>query len=170
MGGRGQIESNDVGGFRFKSWIVGSHEVTQPMGLQPVAPPDASDAHVPEAEFACQTTTAPVSAPIIGAAPRPFQHFGLQSGRIGSGLTPASSATRPLKRVWRNRLVQRCTYEVLHPRAPAISRTLCPRALLKMTSARRASSERTLRERSRRLSSRRSGGLNIRRLDAIQES
>ena len=28
MGGRGQIESNDVGGFRFKSWIVGSHEVT----------------------------------------------------------------------------------------------------------------------------------------------
>src|SRR5215207_1213355 len=89
MGGRGQIESNDVGGFRFKSWIVGSHEVTQPMGLQPVAPPDASDAHVPEAEFACQTTAAPVSAPIIGAAPRPLQHFGLQSGRIGSGLTPA---------------------------------------------------------------------------------
>jgi hypothetical protein len=39
-----------------------------------------------------------------------------------------------------------------------------------MTSARRASSERTLRERSRRLSSRRSGGLNIRRLDAIQQS
>ena len=59
------------------------------MRLQPVAPPDASDAHVPEAEFACQTTAAPVSTPIIGAAPRPLQHFGLQSGRIGSGLTPA---------------------------------------------------------------------------------
>src|SRR4029077_20599485 len=59
------------------------------MRLQPVAPPDASDAHVPEAEFACQTTAARVSAPIIGAAPRPLQHFGLQSGRIGSGLTPA---------------------------------------------------------------------------------
>ena len=27
MGWRGQIQSNDVGGFRFESWIVGSHEV-----------------------------------------------------------------------------------------------------------------------------------------------
>jgi hypothetical protein len=89
MGRRGQIQSNDVGGFRFESWIVGSHEVAQPMRLQPVAPPDASDAHVPDAEFACQTTAAPVSAAVIGAAPRPLQHFGLQSGRIGSGLTPA---------------------------------------------------------------------------------
>ena len=51
--------------FASKAGIVGSHEVTQPMRLQPVAPPDASDAHVPEAEFACQTTAAPVSAPII---------------------------------------------------------------------------------------------------------
>jgi hypothetical protein len=42
MGRRGQIESNDLGGFRFESGIVGSHEVAQPMRLQPVAPPDAS--------------------------------------------------------------------------------------------------------------------------------
>ena len=63
--------------------------MAQPMRLQPVAPPDASDAHVPDAEFACQTTAAPVSAALIGAAPRPLQHFGLQSGRIGSCLTPA---------------------------------------------------------------------------------
>ena len=89
MGWRGQIQSNDVGGFRFKSWIVGSHEVAQPMRLQPVAPPDASNAHVPDAEFACQTTAAPVSAAVIGAAPRPLQHFGLQSGGIGSCLPPA---------------------------------------------------------------------------------
>ena len=88
MGWRSQIQSNEVGGFRFKSWIVGSHEVAQPMRLQPVAPPDASDAHVPEAEFACQTTAAPLSAAVIGAAPGPLQHFGLQSGRIGSCLTP----------------------------------------------------------------------------------
>ena len=54
-----------------------------------MAPPDASHAHMPEAEFACQTTAAPVGAAIIGAAPRPLQHFGLQSSRIGSGLTPA---------------------------------------------------------------------------------
>ena len=88
MGRRGQIQSNDVGGFRFESGIVGSHEVA-PMRLQPVAPPDARDAHVPDAEFACQATTAPVSAAVIGTAPRPLQHFGLQSGRIGPGLTPA---------------------------------------------------------------------------------
>ena len=84
MGWRGQIQSNDVGGFRFESWIVGSHEVAQLMRLQPVAPPDASDAHVPDAEFARQTTSAPVSAAVIGTAPRPLQHFGLRSGRIGS--------------------------------------------------------------------------------------
>ncbi len=89
MGGREQIETDDIGDFRFEIWIVGSHEVTTPMGLQPVAPPDASDAHVPEAEFASQTTAAPVSAPIIGAAQSPLDHFGFQSGRIGSGLTPA---------------------------------------------------------------------------------
>jgi hypothetical protein len=89
MDWRGQIESNDVGRFRFEGWIVGSHEVAQAMRLQPVAPPDASDAHVSDAKFACQPTAAPVSAAVIGAAPRPLQHFGLQSGRIGSCLTPA---------------------------------------------------------------------------------
>ena len=89
MGWRDQIESNDVGGFGFESGIVGSHEVAQPMRLQPVAAPDASDAHVPDAQFACQTTAAPVRAAVIGAAPRPLQHFGLQSGRIGACLTPA---------------------------------------------------------------------------------
>src|SRR6476660_1962814 len=89
MGWRGQIESDNVSGFRFESRIVGSREVAQPMRLQPVAPPDASDAHVPEAEFARQTTAAPLSAAVIGAASRPLQHFGLQSGRIGSCLTTA---------------------------------------------------------------------------------
>ena len=44
---------------------------------------------MPDAEFACQTTAAPVSAAVIGTAPRPLQHFGLQSGRIGSCLTTA---------------------------------------------------------------------------------
>ena len=88
MGWRSQIESDNVSGFRFESRIVGSREVAQPMRLQPVAPPDASDAHVPEAEFACQKTAAPLSAAVIGAAPGPLQHFGLQSGRIGSCLTP----------------------------------------------------------------------------------
>ena len=59
MGWRGQIQSYDVSGFRFETWIVGSHEMAQPMRLQPVAPPDASDAHAPDAEFVDASLTAP---------------------------------------------------------------------------------------------------------------
>ena len=107
MGRRGQIQSNDVSSFRFKSWIVRSHEVAQPMRLQPVAPPDASHAHVPNAEFACQTTAAPMRAAVIGAAPRPLQHFGLQSGCIGPCLTPAMLGDKTAQASLANRLVQR---------------------------------------------------------------
>ena len=54
MGRRGKIEANDVGGFRFKIWILASHVMTQSMGLKPVATPDARDAHVIDAELAAR--------------------------------------------------------------------------------------------------------------------
>jgi hypothetical protein len=170
MGWRGQIQSNDVGGFGFESWIVGSHEMAQPMRLQPVPPPDASDAHVPDAEFACQATAAPVSAAVIGAAPRPRQHFGLQGGRIGPGLTSAMLGDKTAQARLPKPIGPALNIRSAAPQSPGDLALTLSRALLKMTSARRASSERTLHERRRRLSSRRSGGLNIRRLDAIQRS
>ena len=54
---------------------------------------------MPEAEFACQTTAAPVSAAVIGTAPGPLQHLGLQSGRIGSGLAPAMLGDQTAARI-----------------------------------------------------------------------
>ena len=170
MGWRGQIQSDDVHGFRFESWIVGSHEVSQPMrvaarGASRCERRSCARYRVCAPDDGCSSECSrhwgrAASTPALWPPERPHwllpyaRDAGRQDRSSAFGGSDWSSAEHT---------------KVLHPKAPAISRTLCRRALLKMTSARRASSERTLRERRRRLSSRRSGGLN-RRLDAIQQS
>ena len=93
-GWRGQIESNDVGGFRFERCIVGSHEVEQHMRLQPVAPPDASDTHVPRPSLRARRRLLKVKVlpPSGRAASTPALRP--QSGRIGSGLSARDAGRR----------------------------------------------------------------------------
>jgi len=81
VGGRMQIEANDLRCLGLKVRVIADHVVAQSVRLQPIAVPDSDHRHVGSPELPCQATGAPLRAAVIGAAPRPLQNPGFQLRR-----------------------------------------------------------------------------------------
>ena len=72
------IQSNDVGRFLFKIWIVGQHVALNPLRLKSRPLPDSGHCHVVDAKVLGQFTRAPMRRAVGRRTARPFQDLGFQ--------------------------------------------------------------------------------------------
>ena len=93
VGGRAQIETNDVGHLGLEVSIIALHVVAPTVGLQPGLGPDSGHAHMVDAKLRGQLAAAPVRGAIGGfAMERPIEDacLNLLATRLGLAATMAA--------------------------------------------------------------------------------
>jgi hypothetical protein len=101
VGGRAQIETNDVGRLGLEIGIIAVHVLAPPVGLQPGLGPDSGHAHMVDAKLRGQLAAAPVCGAIGGFAMQPpVEEAGLNllATRLGLAATmPAKESGQSLR-------------------------------------------------------------------------
>ena len=101
MGGRAQIETNDVGRLGLEIGVIALHGVAPPVGLQPGLGPDSGHAHMVDPEPRGQLAAAPVRGAIGRLAmqgPIKDACLNLLTARLGLAATvPAKKPGHPMR-------------------------------------------------------------------------
>ena len=92
-----QVQTDDVGGFRFELGIVAGHVSFQAMRLEAGFLPNAMHGIFADAQCRGQLAATPVRGAVTGLSPRGGQDPGAQSGRQNTGLLARMTGVQSVK-------------------------------------------------------------------------